>query len=81
MGPLRIGSPIAFGGLVLVGASFLLGEFILPYTASKVHFVQEVKIEKGSVNQLAEGARWVRKGSRLYNFRDFDLYFKDYVKG
>ena len=72
MGPLKIGAPIAFGGCVLVGLSFLIGEFVLPHTSKKVHYVQEVKIEKGAVNQLAEGARWVRKGGRLFNFKDFD---------
>ncbi|SME88718.1 LPS export ABC transporter permease LptG [Pseudobacteriovorax antillogorgiicola] len=72
MGPLRIGAPIAVGGMILVLGSFIVGELLLPKTAQRVHDIQEVKIEKGSVNQLAEGARWVRKDGRLFNFKDFD---------
>ncbi len=72
MGPLRIGAPIAAGGLLLSLGSFIVGEFILPETARQVHFLQEVVIEKGSETQLAEGARWIRQEQRLFNFRDFD---------
>ena len=72
MGPLKIGAPIAVGGLACVVFSFFVGEFVLPVTAKRVHFIQDIKMEKGALNELAEGSRWVRKGSRLYNFRDFD---------
>lgn len=72
MGPLMIGAPIAVGGSILVLFSFLVGEFILPVTSKRVHYIQEVKIEKGAVNELAEGARWVRKDGSLFSFKDFD---------
>lgn len=72
MGPLRIGAPIAAGGFLLSMASFFIGEFILPETARRVHYLQEVIIEKGSETQLAEGARWIRQNQKLFNFRDFD---------
>ncbi|MFW7378049.1 MAG: LPS export ABC transporter permease LptG [Oligoflexus sp.] len=72
MGPLRIGAPIAVGGLTLCFISIVLGEWILPKSASRMHYVQEVEIEKGSDDQLAEGARWVRSASNLYHFKEFD---------
>lgn len=72
MGPALVGAPIALGGLLLSFVSIFLGEFVLPYTANKVHFIQEVRIENGAANELAEGARWVRDKTLLYNFRDFD---------
>jgi lipopolysaccharide export system permease protein len=72
MGPLRIGAPIAVGGLILSLVSLILGEVVLPKSAKKMHYVQEVEIEKGSEIQLAEGARWVRDENRLYHFRDYD---------
>lgn len=72
MGPLKIGSPLAVGGAILCLVSVVLGEFILPKSSARMHYVQEVEIEKGSEIQLAEGARWVRAGSNLFHFRDFD---------
>lgn len=72
MGPLRVGFPIAIGGLSLSLFSAALGEFVLPVSSARMHFVQEVEIEKASETQLAEGARWVRQGNRLFNFEDFD---------
>ena len=72
MGPMKIGGPIAFGGAVMVLFSFIMGEVVLPVTSKRVHYIQEVKIEGGAVNELAEGARWVREGSKLFSFRDYD---------
>ncbi len=72
MGPLRIGLPIAFGGMALSLFSLAFGEFVLPNAARKMHYVQQVEIEKESEIELAEGARWVRDGSNLFNFQEFD---------
>lgn len=72
MGPLRIGAPIAVGGGILCVVSIILGEIVLPKSASKMHYVQEVEIEKGSEVQLAEGTRWVRSGNNLYHFKEYD---------
>jgi lipopolysaccharide export system permease protein len=72
MGELRIGAPIAAGGLLLCLVSFVVGELVLPSSARKMHYVQEVLIEKETEQQIAEGARWVRNGSLFYNFRDYD---------
>ena len=72
MGPLRVGLPIAIGGLLLSGFSLFLGEYVLPRAAQKAHYIKEIKIEQGSENQLAEGARWLRQDNKLFNFADFD---------
>lgn len=72
MSPLRVGAPVAVGGAILVVISMLLGEVILPVSARKMHYIQKVKMEKHSELQIAEGARWIRDGSALYNFKDYD---------
>ena len=72
MGPLRIGAPIAVGGFCLSLVSIGVGEFILPNTAQKMHYIQQVVIEKMSETQIFEGARWIRDGRVLYNFKDYD---------
>lgn len=72
MGPLLVGAPIAAGGFVLVLLSFIIGELVLPTTSGRAHYVQDVKIEKADFNQLAEGSRWVREGTKLFNFREYD---------
>lgn len=72
MGPLRVGLPIAFGGLLMSLGSLFVGEQILPKAAQKAHYIKEIKIERGSENQLADGARWLRQSNELFNFRDFD---------
>ncbi len=72
MGPFRVGVPIIAGGVALCVLSVFLGEYILPRWAEKMHFIQEVLIERGSETQIAEGARWVKDENVLYNFRDYD---------
>ena len=72
VGPLMIGMPIAVGGAFLCLVSFAVGELILPNSAKKMHYVQEVLIEKGTETQIAEGVRWVRNGNLFYNFKDYD---------
>lgn len=72
MGPMRVGLPIAAGGLILSLLSVVIGEFVLPYTSKKMHYVQSVLMEKQSENHIAEGARWIRGGDLLYNFKDYD---------
>ncbi len=72
MGPLRISFPIAFGGLVLCIISYVIGEWILPYSAQRSHYIENVLIEKNKDFQLAEGAKWVRDGRLLLSFREFD---------
>lgn len=72
MGPLRLGLPIIAGGVVLSVIAVFVGEIILPRAAQKMHFIQEVQIERGSETQITEGARWVKSQQTLYNFRDYD---------
>lgn len=76
MGPLRIGAPIALGGIILTFLSVVLGELVLPYSAKKVHYIQKVLIEKTQEVQLADGVRWHREGRTLFNFKDYDTTSK-----
>ena len=72
MGPLRLGLPIIAGGVILSVFAVIVGEVILPKAAQRMHFIQEVQIERGSETQITEGARWVKSQQILYNFRDYD---------
>ncbi len=72
MGPIRLGMPIIFGGFVLSILSVVVGEIVLPKAATRMHYVQDVQIERGSETQISEGARWVKNGNSLFNFRDYD---------
>lgn len=72
MGPFKVGFPVMFGGALLSVFSVLVGEVILPRAAQRMHYIQDVQIERGSDTQITEGARWVKNGETLYNFRDYD---------
>lgn len=72
MGPVRIAMPIAVGGALLCLCSYLIGEFVLPKTAIRSHYIQNVLIEKNKDFQIAEGARWVRDGRVLLSFADYN---------
>ena len=72
MGSFRISLPIASGGLILSLLSIIIGEIVLPETSKRVHYIQQVLIERESDSQVMEGARWIRDGKTLYHFRDYD---------
>ena len=72
MGPVSVGAPLAFGGIVLGVLGLLTSEFVLPKTASKVHYIQSVKIEGEANSETSQGVRWARNGSSLFNFGDYD---------
>ena len=72
MSSIQIALPLFVGGSLLSLTSVLLGEFVQPYSANRMHYVQDIEIEKVSEGPLVEGLRWLRSGSMLYNFRDFD---------
>lgn len=72
MGPFRVGMPVMIGGAFLSVIAALIGEVVLPRAAQRMHYIQEVLIERGSDTQITEGARWVKNGETLYNFRDYD---------
>lgn len=80
MGPLRIGAPIAVGGALICFLSFLLGELVLPHTSRKMHYIQNVLIEKNEEVGRAGGPRWVRDGKVLVNFRGYDRKSKTLSK-
>src|SRR5690606_10774356 len=45
MGAIRIGAPLAFGGMCLSILSLLMGELVVPKFSEKMHYVQAVLIE------------------------------------
>lgn len=76
MGPFRIGMPIALGGAFLSLVSLVGSEYVIPASAAKMHFVEEVLIEGSSELQVADGARWVRDDKSLIHFDNYDTMNK-----
>lgn len=74
MGPVAIGMPVAFGGLMTSLFALFLDQAVIPRTAEQMHQVEAVQIEKKADKRLAEGARWAKRGDRLYYFDDFDPF-------
>jgi lipopolysaccharide export system permease protein len=72
MGPLRIGLPVAIGGLLLSLCEFGLGEFIVPRSAARMHYIKEVVIEGDSDTKLVERTKWLRSENRFFHFQDYD---------
>jgi lipopolysaccharide export system permease protein len=72
MGPLRVGAPVAIGGIILCVISALLGELVVPKTAQKMRYVESVLIEKEKDVSFIEGTQWFRNDDLLYNFVDYN---------
>ncbi len=73
MGPLRIGMPLAVGGLLLSILAFWINERVIPSSSKLLHYVQDVQIEGGQAVELASNNRWQRRGNLIINFRDYDI--------
>jgi lipopolysaccharide export system permease protein len=72
MNPSVIAAPLVVGGLVLSFAAFAVGEFVIPQTSKKVHYIESVLIEKKADGGIDEGVRWVREKNKLFHFKSFD---------
>lgn len=72
MGPIKIGAPLAAGGLILSMFAIILGEVIVPKMSQKMHYVQDVLIEGSDEEEIAQGAKWVRNQQLLINFKSYD---------
>jgi LPS export ABC transporter permease LptG len=72
MGPLAIGLPLLAGGALLSTVSFLAGEYLIPATAGRMHYVHDILIKGESDDAIGKGARWIRDKNRFVNFREFD---------
>jgi lipopolysaccharide export system permease protein len=69
--PLRMAKPLAIGGLILSVLSFLLGEFVIPYSSRQAHYIKQVAIE-GENAGLSEGAYWMRSQGYTVNFKSYN---------
>lgn len=72
MGPMMVGLPIAFGGMLLSVCSFVIGEGVVPNTSQKMHYVEEIQIKKKSEKKIYEGSKWFRDGKTMYHFGNYD---------
>jgi lipopolysaccharide export system permease protein len=74
MGPVAIGMPVAFGGLLTSFAALMLDQLVIPRTAEVQHRIEQVEIEKKEDQRLTAGSRWVKKKDRLFYFEDYDPF-------
>lgn len=72
VGPFRLGLPVLVSGCFLSFLCILLGESVVPKTSRKLHFVQEVLIERSSDLETGEGFRWVKTASGFFSFKEYD---------
>lgn len=72
MGPVRIGAPLFAGGVVLAMFGWVLNEYVIPFSAGRMHYVQEVQIEGVPSFEIAQGVSWLRQGDMIYNFGKYD---------
>lgn len=72
MGPLRIGAPLCFGGFLLAVFGWFLNEYVIPPSAQRLHYVQEVQIEGVPTFEIAEGVTWLKQGDVIYNFGKYE---------
>ena len=72
MGSVRIILPLAVGGMLLSISSLVIGEWVLPNAASKLHHIQEVQIERGNEFALATSVKWQRNDQSIVHFKEFD---------
>ncbi len=72
VGPFYLASPVIVSGMVLCFVSVLFGELVIPMTSRRLHYVQEVLIERSSDVEGAEGFRWIKTEGGFFTFKDFD---------
>ena len=72
MTPLRIGAPVFAGALFLCLIGFLIGETVLPKSAMRMHYIEDVLIEGKSDDKRMQKGNWFRVKEKFFNFVDFD---------
>lgn len=72
MGPAGIGLPIGIGAICISALSFFFSEYVVPKSAAKMRYVEDVLIEKHSESSSSEGSKWFRDGGELVHFESFD---------
>lgn len=76
MPPLAIGLPLITGGFLLTFIAYSVGEFVVPSTSKKMHYVRKVLIEGDDALGTAEDVYWMRKGSQIFHFKEYDHKLK-----
>jgi lipopolysaccharide export system permease protein len=72
MGPWAIGYPIAVGGLLLSLAAVFIDEIVVPRSTERMHYIQQVVIEKDDDYELSENTKWIRVDDRIFHFEDYN---------
>jgi lipopolysaccharide export system permease protein len=80
IGPVRLAQPLLCGGAILAVAGWFLNEVIVPVSADRLHYVQEVQIEGVPSFEIAQGVSWVSQGDTIYDFGFYDTESQGFKK-
>jgi lipopolysaccharide export system permease protein len=73
--------PLLLLSLLLVGTSFILSEWIIPFTSSASEYIYQVKIKKEQSYVVYKNDRiWFKRDNQICNIEFFDIH-KDEIRG
>ena len=70
VGPWKMMFPLLIGGFFLISCSFILSEWVVPYSAERAHYITEVLIEKKQTTLTVKKDFWTKKNNELLNYVD-----------
>jgi lipopolysaccharide export system permease protein len=68
----QIAMPFIIGGASLYVFTVLWGEYVLPYSAKRMHYIRHVGMEGESEWALENHSYWVRDGNRIIGFSQYN---------
>ncbi len=72
MNPRQIAMPFMLGGASLFLFTICWSEYVLPFSAKRMHYIRHVKIEGESEWALENHSLWVRDGNRIIGFSQYN---------
>ena len=68
----QVATPFILGGFTLFLFTIVWGEYVLPISAKRMHYIRHVSIEGESEWALENHSFWVRDGSRIIGFSKYN---------
>ena len=72
MSPLHVALPLAAGGLILSGLGFIIGEFIVPHSSKRMHYVRKVLIEGRAQAHNYKQSHWIKNDGKILYFGHYN---------
>jgi lipopolysaccharide export system permease protein len=80
VGPWKMMFPLLIGGFFLISCSFILSEWVVPYSAERAHYITEVLIEKKQTTLTVKKDFWTKKNNELLNYQHYDPIHRKLTK-